>query len=49
MNIPMHRFKYTRLTKGQIGRLLEAADAGPTSVSELSDETCSKDPRPRQV
>ena len=28
MNIPMHRFKYTQLTKGQIGQKLEAADAG---------------------
>jgi len=37
MNIPMHRFKYTNLTKDQITQRLKTADAGPESVSQLSD------------
>ncbi len=37
MNIPMHRFKYTKLTKDQIGKALKAAEAGPKCKSELSD------------
>jgi len=37
MNEPMHRFKYTNLTKDQISQRLKAADTGPTSASELSD------------
>ena len=35
-NIPKHRFKYTNLTKDQIGQKLKATDAGPSSKSELS-------------
>ncbi|MCG6924100.1 MAG: MoaF N-terminal domain-containing protein [Acidobacteria bacterium] len=37
MNVPMHRFEYTQLTKEQIGQRLGATDSGPTCVSELSD------------
>ena len=37
MNIPMHRFKYTKLTKDQIGKALKATEAGPKCVSEFSD------------
>lgn len=37
MRIPMHRFKYTRLTKDQIGAKLRAVEAsGPTSASPFS-------------
>lgn len=42
MNIPMHRFKYTKLTKDQVGRKLEAADSGPVCVSEFSDALSGK-------
>jgi hypothetical protein len=37
MNIPMHRFKYTKLTKEQIDRKLASTAAGPKCASELSD------------
>ncbi len=37
MNIPMHRFKYTKLTKAQIGKALKATEDGPKCVSEFSD------------
>ena len=37
MNIPMHRFDYTKLTKEEIGQKLKAAESGPKCVSELSD------------
>jgi hypothetical protein len=37
MNIPMHRFKYTKLTKEQIDRKLASTAAGPKCTSELSD------------
>ena len=37
MNIPMHRFKYTKLTKDQIGKALKATESGPKCVSEFSD------------
>ncbi len=37
MNIPMHRFKYTKLTKEQIEKALKATEAGPDCVSEFSD------------
>jgi hypothetical protein len=37
MNIPMHRFKYTKLTKDEIGKKLKAAETGPKCVSEFSD------------
>jgi len=42
MNIPMHRFPYTKLTKEQIGKALKATEAGPKSVSELSDVLAGK-------
>ncbi len=42
MNIPMHRFKYTQLTKSQIGQKLKAADAGPAGLSEFSDVLAGK-------
>jgi hypothetical protein len=42
MNIPMHRFEYTKLTKEQIGQRLTAADSGPRCVSELSDVLAGK-------
>jgi hypothetical protein len=37
MNVPMHRFKYTKLTKDQITQKLAAAADGPECVSDLSD------------
>ena len=37
MNIPMHRFKYTKLTAAQIATKLKATEGGPACVSELSD------------
>ena len=37
MNIPMHRFPYTKLTKQQIGKALQATEAGPKCKSEFSD------------
>ena len=37
MNEPMHRFKYTKLTKEQIGQKLQSAAAGPKCASEFSD------------
>ncbi len=42
MNIPMHRFKYAKLTKDQISRKLAATDSGPKCVSELSDVLAGK-------
>ncbi len=42
MNEPMHRFKYTKLTKEQVSQKLKAADAGPKSVSALSDVLVGK-------
>jgi len=33
----MHRFKYTKLTKEQIGTKLKAAEAGPTGASTFSN------------
>lgn len=37
MNIPMHRFKYTKLSKDQIGKKLKATENGPVCVSDFSD------------
>jgi hypothetical protein len=37
MNIPMHRFKYTKLTKDEIGKKLKAAETGPQCASQFSD------------
>jgi hypothetical protein len=42
INIPMHRFKYTELTKEQVGQKLAAADAGPKCLSELSNVLSGK-------
>jgi hypothetical protein len=42
MNEPMHRFKYTKLTKEQIDKKLAATAAGPQCVSELSDALAGK-------
>ena len=42
MNIPMHRFKYTNLTKDQIAQRLKATEAGPKSASETSDVLSGK-------
>jgi hypothetical protein len=42
MNIPMHRFKYTKLTEKQISEKLKATDAGPACISELSDVLAGK-------
>lgn len=42
MNIPMHRFKYTRLSKDQVTRKLAATAAGPKSVSPLSGALAGK-------
>ncbi len=42
MNIPMHRFKYTKLTKKQIGQNLKTTEAGPGCVSELSNVLAGK-------
>ena len=37
MRIPMHRFKYTKLTKEQIATKLKAAEGGPKSASAFSN------------
>ena len=42
MNIPMHRFKYTKLTKNQITEKLKVTEAGPVSASELSNVLAGK-------
>jgi hypothetical protein len=42
MNIPMHRFKYTKLTKEQVDQKLAATVAGPKSASEFSDALAGK-------
>ena len=42
MDIPMHRFKYTKLTKEQIGEKLAPTAAGPQSASEFSDVFAGK-------
>ena len=43
MNIPMHRFKYTKLTKSQTGEKLKAiAESGPVCRSEFTDELSGK-------
>ena len=42
MNIPIHRFKYTKLTEKQIMEKLKATDAGPTSASQLSEALAGK-------
>lgn len=42
MNEPMHRFKYTKLTKEQIDQKLAATAAGPTCASGLSEALYGK-------
>jgi hypothetical protein len=42
MNTPMHRFKYTKLTKEQIGQKLKTTEAGPECASEFSDVLTGK-------
>jgi hypothetical protein len=42
MNTPMHRFKYTKLTKEQIDQKLKTTEAGPKCVSEFSDVLVGK-------
>ena len=42
MDTPMHRFKYTKLTKKQIGQKLKATEAGPECASEFSDVLAGK-------
>jgi len=42
MDTPMHRFKYTKLTKKQIGQKLKATEAGPKCASEFSDVLAGK-------
>ena len=42
LNIPMHRFKYTKLTKEQIGKKLKATASGPKCQSGLSDVLAGK-------
>ncbi len=42
MNEPMHRFKYTKLTKGQIDKKLESTTAGPKCASEFSGALAGK-------
>lgn len=42
MQIPMHRFKYTKLSKGQIGKKLRATESGPECRSGLSDILAGK-------
>ncbi len=42
MNIPMHRFKYTKLTKSQIGEKLKVTESGPACRSEYTGELSGK-------
>jgi hypothetical protein len=42
MNIPMHRFKFTKLTKEQIDQKLASTAAGPKCASEFSDTFAGK-------
>lgn len=42
MNVPMHRFKYTEITKEQIAQKLIAAAAGPACASDCSDALAGK-------
>ena len=42
MNEPMHRFKYTKLTKAQIDQKLSATATGPKCASEYSDALAGK-------
>ncbi len=42
MNVPMHRFKYTQITKDQVDQKLIPAAAGPACASEYSDTLAGK-------
>ena len=42
MNIPMHRFNYTKLTRSQIEQKLKAAESGPVCASGFSDVLAGK-------
>jgi hypothetical protein len=42
MNTPMHRFKYTKLTKEQIAPKIVRTAAGPKCVSGFSDVLVGK-------
>jgi hypothetical protein len=42
MNEPMHRFKYTKLTKEQVGQKLQSTAAGPKCASEFSNALSEK-------
>ena len=42
MNEPMHRFKYTKLTKAQIDQKLVSTEAGPKCASEFSGVLAGK-------
>ncbi len=42
MNIPMHRFNYTKLTKDQIAQKLKITDSGPVCASDFSDVLAGK-------
>ena len=42
MNEPMHRFKYTKLTKEQVGHKLAATATGPDCASTFSDVFAGK-------
>jgi len=42
MQIPMHRFKYTKLSKAQIGNKLKSTESGPECRSDLSDVLSGK-------
>jgi hypothetical protein len=42
MNVPMHRFKYTQVTKEQIDQKLIPTAAGPACASEYSDTLAGK-------
>lgn len=37
MQIPMHRFEYTKLSSDEIGRRLRTTENGPTSVSDFTN------------
>lgn len=42
LSIPMHRFKYTKLTKSQIGEKLKVAESGPVCASDFTGELSGK-------
>ena len=42
MNIPMHRYNYTKLTKDQVSQKLKDTESGPVCKSEFSDVLAGK-------